>query len=54
MWYNECMKRSTSYSLSPEGLNLIARLAELLGVSQAAVIEMGVRELAKLHKVKVK
>lgn len=45
------MKKPTSFRLSDEALELIAKLATHLGVSQAAVIEMAVRLLAKREKV---
>jgi hypothetical protein len=40
-------KIATSYRLSSEALTLIARLAKHHGISQAAVIEMAVREQAR-------
>jgi predicted transcriptional regulator len=40
-------KQPTSFRLSPEALSLIRELAEKLGVSQAAVLEMAVRKMAK-------
>ena len=45
--YNVKMKTATSYRLSPEALDLIKRLAEELGISQAAVIEISVRMFSK-------
>ena len=46
------MKNATSFRLSEEALHLIKLLAESKGVSQAAVIEMAIREMAKKEKVK--
>ena len=40
-------KIGSSYRLSAEGRDLINRLAEHLGISQASVIEMAVRKLAR-------
>lgn len=45
------MKKATNFRLTPEALALILRIAEKLGVSQASVIEMAVRELARKQKV---
>ena len=46
------MKNATSFRLSEEALRLIKLLAESKGVSQAAIIEMAIREMAKKEKVK--
>jgi hypothetical protein len=40
-------KNPASYRLSPEGLALIDRLAEALGLSKTSVIELAVRQLAR-------
>lgn len=40
-------KEPTSFRLSGEALSLIRELAERLGLSQAAVVEMAVRLLAE-------
>ena len=40
-------KTATSYRLSAEALSLIKKLAKEHGISQASVIEMAVRKLAK-------
>jgi hypothetical protein len=40
-------KQSTSFRLSDEALTLIRELSTSLGVSQAAIIEMAVRKLAR-------
>ena len=40
-------KEPTSFRLSPEALALIREMAERLGVSQASVIELAVRKLAR-------
>ena len=44
-------KLPTSYRLSPEALRLIAKLAKHLGLSQAAVLEQAVRQLARKEKL---
>jgi len=41
------MKEPTSFRLSNEALRLLKVLADAKGVSQAAIIELAVRELAK-------
>lgn len=43
-------KQSTSFRLSGEALSLIRELSERLGLSQAAVVELAVRKLAKAEK----
>jgi predicted DNA-binding protein len=43
-------KQSTSFRLSDEALCLIRELSESLGLSQAAVVEMAVRKLAREEK----
>jgi len=45
-------KRSTSVWLSDEGKRLLALIAERLGVSQSAVLELLIREKAKREKIK--
>jgi predicted DNA-binding protein len=40
-------RRPTSFRLSEEALQMLADLAELLGISQAAVLEIAIRKLAK-------
>jgi hypothetical protein len=42
-------KQPSSYRLSEECRDLLVRLAEALGLSQAGVIEMAVRKLARLE-----
>lgn len=44
-------KKSTSFYLSDEALELLKQLAEKLGLSQASVVEMAVRKLAEEQKV---
>jgi len=44
-------RNPTSYRLSTTALRLICRLAETLGLSQTAVVEMAVRELAKRNNI---
>ena len=45
------MSEPTSFRLSEAAVNLIAKLAESLGLKRSAVIELAVRELARKHKV---
>lgn len=45
-------KNPTSIRLSDEGKRLMALLAEKLGISQAAVLELAIREKAKREGVK--
>ncbi len=40
-------KLATSFRLSPEALRLLAGLAKRLGLSQAAVLELAIRQLAR-------
>ena len=40
-------KTPVSYRLSPAGRELINRLADHMGLSQAGIIEMAVRKLAR-------
>lgn len=56
MRYNHGMenKQSISFRLTPEAKRIIKSLAKNLGVSQAAIIEMAIREKAKRDKVVVK
>lgn len=44
-------KHLTSIRLSPEARRLLASLAKQLGISQAAVMEVAIREKAKREKV---
>ena len=44
-------KTPNSFRLSEDALRILRTLAEYLGVSQAAVIEMALRELARKEKV---
>lgn len=41
-------KRAASYRLSPEALALVKRLKERHGVSEADVIEMALRRMARV------
>lgn len=52
MRYDKGMPRKhpTSFRLSVEALQLLGWLAERLGVSQAAVLEMLIRERARKEK----
>ena len=45
-------KESTSIRLTPEAKRLLRELAKKLGVSQAAIMEMAVREFAEKRDVK--
>lgn len=45
-------KRSTSIWLSEDGKRLLALLAQKLGISQSAVLEILIREKAKREKLK--
>jgi predicted transcriptional regulator len=40
-------KRATSIRITDEGRNILATLAAKLGISQAAVMELALRKLAK-------
>lgn len=40
-------KHPTSVRLSPQAKELLARLADELGISQAAVLEIAIREYAR-------
>lgn len=44
-------KNPTSFRLSLLGLKLLVALSEALGVSQTAVVELAIRELANKKKV---
>jgi hypothetical protein len=44
-------QKPTSFRLSPEALALIKQLAEALGLSQAAVLELAIRRLARSEKI---
>ncbi len=44
-------KRPHSFRLSPTALTLIRKLSEMLGISQASVVEMAVRKLAEREGV---
>jgi len=44
-------KRATSYRLTPEGLRLLAALAQQLGISQSACLELAIRDFAKRRGV---
>lgn len=46
------MKQPTSFRLSEEVFRLLKLLAEAKGVSQASVIEMAIREMAKKEGLK--
>jgi predicted transcriptional regulator len=44
-------KKRTSVDISPEGKRLMEALAEKLAISQSAVFEVAIRQLAKREKV---
>lgn len=44
-------KQPTSVRLSPEAKRLLERLADKLGVTQAAIIEMAIRRMAEAEGV---
>lgn len=46
-------RKPTSYRLTTVAVDLISILAKGLGVSQTAVIEMAVRDLAKRNQISV-
>lgn len=50
--YNNNMKIHISFRLSEEAIRLIKLLAEKKGVSQASIIEMALREMAKKEGIK--
>jgi hypothetical protein len=45
------IKYATSLRLSPEALRLVARLAEAMGMTLTACLELAIRNLAKSRKV---
>ncbi len=47
------VKKHTSYRISEEGKQLLKLLARRLGVSETAVLEMSIREMAEKKGVKV-
>ncbi len=47
------VKKHISYRISEEGKQLIRLLAHRLGVSETAIVEMAVREMAEKRGVKV-
>ncbi|MEO1767665.1 ribbon-helix-helix protein, CopG family [Thiobacter aerophilum] len=46
------MKQPTSFRLSEDALKLLKLLADTKGVSQASIIEMAIREMAKKEGLK--
>lgn len=52
MPHNRYMKIHISFRLSEEAIRLLKLMAENKGVSQAVVIELALREMAKKEKVK--
>jgi predicted transcriptional regulator len=47
------MKQPTSFRVSEEALRLLRLLAELKGVSQAAIIEMAIRDMARKENLEL-
>jgi len=47
------VKKHISYRISEEGKQLIKALAQRLGVSETAIVEMAVREMAEKRGVKI-
>ena len=52
-WYTSGMKEKTSFTLSPECRRLLRLLADRLGISQADVVEVCVREKAQREGIKL-
>ena len=53
MRYTRDMKKTfTSLRISPEAKELLVKLAAHLGISQTAVIELAIRQLAKQEHLK--
>ncbi len=50
--YNMVMKIHISFRLSEDAIRLLKLLAEKKGVSQASIIELAIREMAKKEGVK--
>ncbi len=45
-------KIATSYRLSPAALELVGKLADKFGLSQAGIVELAVRKLAEAEGIK--
>ena len=52
MPYTDNMKIHVSFRLSDEAIRLLKLLADQKGISQAAVLEIAIREMAKKERVK--
>jgi predicted transcriptional regulator len=53
MRYHTDMKKTpTSIRISPEAKELLAKLAAHLAISQTAVLELAIRQLAKREHIK--
>jgi hypothetical protein len=46
-------KKHTSYRISDEGKRLIKVLAQMLGITETAIVEIAVREMAEKKGIKV-
>lgn len=51
MWYNFTMKKRTSYTLSENAKQLLAKIAAKNGISRTAMLEILIREKAKQEGV---
>ncbi len=47
------MKINASFRISPDALRLMKAMAETKGISQTAVVEIALRDLAKREKIRI-
>lgn len=47
------MKINASFRISPDALRLMKSMAEAKGISQTAVVEIALRDLAKREKIRI-
>lgn len=47
------MKINASFRISPDALRLMKAMAEAKGISQTAVVEIALRDLAKREKIRI-
>jgi hypothetical protein len=47
------MKINASFRISPDALRLMKAVAEAKGISQTAVVEIALRDLAKREKIRI-
>ncbi len=52
MRYNTPMKKSMSIRISSEAKELLLKLVQHLGISQTAVLELAIRQLAKQENLR--